>query len=163
MADTENSNDLIKMLNDQDAFTRKRAVKQVEHLEDKSVLDKLSQMLLTDPSPLVRHTITLTFKRKLNDKKLIDVLVKALEDQDAYVRAGAVSALGSIPDKAVIPFICQALQDEEVRVRMAAILQLNKIGDERAVPALKRLAHNYNEPPQVREAVADTISKIEKK
>ncbi len=81
---------------------------------------------------------------KLGEDAIPD-LVEAMSDGDAYVRAGAAKALGTLGATTAVPFLIDALRDKDLLVRGDAAEALGKIGDARAVPALIEAVHNDDE------------------
>jgi 3-methyladenine DNA glycosylase AlkC len=72
---------------------------------------------------------------KMKAKKDVKGLIKALTDEDKYVRKQAAWALGQMGESAVERLI-RALKDEEEAVRSRVAEALGKIGDARAVEPL---------------------------
>jgi HEAT repeat protein len=73
---------------------------------------------------------------KLQQKRNIDGLIKALSYKDSDVRFAAAFAVGRIGDPRAIPPLTTALNDENLNVREAAAIALGEIGDPQAIPAL---------------------------
>lgn len=76
-------------------------------------------------------------------------LIKALSDEDGYVRAAAADALGEIRDERAVKALAAAMQyrdnriyedDEDAEARNNAAEALGKIGDLRALDDLIRVA-----------------------
>lgn len=72
-----------------------------------------------------------------SDERSCSLLVSALTDPEAMIRAEAASALGQINYPQSIPHLTLALQDADLDVRKAAINSLGKSGAPQAVDALK--------------------------
>ncbi len=85
-------------------------------------------------------------------------LIRALQDEDGWVRREAAQALGEIKDARAVPPLIRALQDEDEGVREAAAEALGKIGDAQAVPTLIQALQDKNE--EVRKAAAEALGKI---
>ena len=73
----------------------------------------------------------------------IDVLMKALNDEDSRVRDSAVAALGNIGGETARGELISILRDEseESTVKLTAIQALYKIGDPESIAELKMLAN----------------------
>jgi len=70
----------------------------------------------------------------------LEPLIKALEDEEEYVRSSAAEALGEIGDKRAVEPLIKALEDDDKGVLYHAAYALGRIGDERAVePLIKAL------------------------
>lgn len=163
MDSNKNKDDLLKDLKDENSFTRKETVKSLEKLGDKSVIPAFIDLLLHDPSSVVRHAAALAFQKQLADKSAAEALIKALEDSALYVRGAAASALGVIKEKRAVPHLCKALQDSEAHVRWSAIAPLANIGDVSAVAPLRKLIDNPSELPYVKNAARDALARLGKK
>jgi HEAT repeat protein len=68
----------------------------------------------------------------INDKRVIEILLPALKDEDNDVRAGAAEALGFIRDKRAVEPLKKALKDEDPEVRKAASWALELVEEKRA-------------------------------
>lgn len=85
----------------------------------------------------------------LDPQSVVPLLVNAIADLDAGVRAVAATYLGIVkaaPDVA-IPALMQALEDTDVPVRLAAATALEEFGDAAlpALPALKKASGDKDE------------------
>ena len=120
----------------------------------------------TAPDPIVRRE-ALRSLGKLRERASIDpqmvvpVLVKALDDADASVRAIAVTYLGIVrddPDREV-DGLMTALADPEAEVREAAAVALFSYGllAERAVTALQKVAKSDPDEDVRREAARTLV------
>lgn len=68
---------------------------------------------------------------------VLERLAQALrDDEDAFVRSRAATALGALQDERAVPALESALEDEHASVRSQAIDALGRIGGERATMAL---------------------------
>ncbi len=54
---------------------------------------------------------------KIGDKRAVEPLITALDDEDELVREGAAKALGMLGDKRAVEPLITALGDEDVSVR----------------------------------------------
>lgn len=159
--DNPSIQDLVRALKNENSFTRKQAIKSLEKIGDKSVVPALIDILLLDPSSVVRHAAALAFQRKLSDRRAVAALIKALKDPALYVRGAAAAALGTIKDESAVPALIEALQDKEPHVRWAAIAPLAEIGDPAAIPAISELLDTSGELPYVKSAAKDALKKIQ--
>jgi len=95
---------------------------------------------------------------RLQEKKNVKGLIKALRHKDSDVRWRAAKALGEIGDKRAVEPLIQALKDKDRDVRKEAVWTLGRIGDKRAVePLIQALKDEYWD---VRERAAKTLVKI---
>jgi HEAT repeat protein len=94
---------------------------------------------------------------ELKDTRSIDPLMRALKDEDSYVRDNAAEAIGKIGKSAVEP-LTQALKDNNSYVREVAAEDLGKINDIRAVEPLIQALKDDNE--KVRSAAKDALTKL---
>ena len=71
---------------------------------------------------------------------VLEPLIKALEDEDAYIRENTIYALEKIGDKRAVQPLIKALGDKNPWNRQIVVKVLGKIGDKRAVqPLIKAL------------------------
>jgi HEAT repeat protein len=70
------------------------------------------------------------------DLGVVDKLIKALKDEDSYVRISVAWALGEIGDARAVDALIEALRDEDSYVRESIAWALGAIGDARAVDSL---------------------------
>ena len=91
--------------------------------------------------------------------RAVERLIKALSDDDKWVRKAAAEALGKIGiERAVVPLI-GVLSDDDWRTRNSAAEALGKIGDEQAVePLIKALRDRRS--VVVRRGAAEALGKI---
>ena len=54
---------------------------------------------------------------EIGSEKAVDALIKALNDQDSYVRSTAADALGKIGSEKAIDALVNALNDQDLYVR----------------------------------------------
>jgi HEAT repeat protein len=71
--------------------------------------------------------------QRMQEKRNVRGLVKALAHRDEEIRADAAAALGELGDAAAVAPLIAALQDDELWVRRRAAEALGKIGGRRAV------------------------------
>lgn len=80
---------------------------------------------------------------QLEEISAYGVLLKALEDQDARVRQGAVAALGELGDRRALPSLRKRLlHDGDVGVRTESAFRLGKLGGRDELPYLEKAAKN---------------------
>jgi HEAT repeat protein len=129
---------------------------------------------LVDPDVRLRRNVALVlnviaggwFDRSwsgINIRPCLPALMKALDDNDAYVRGWSAQAIGSIgPDAAeAVPALIAMLRNQDVGLRNSAAIALRGIGPEAksALPALREALSDPNE--QVRRFAARAIENIE--
>jgi bilin biosynthesis protein len=90
-----------------------------------------------------------------NDR-LFQILIAALTDPIAIVRAEAASGLGQINNSASTPHLILAGRDRDVDVRKAAVSALGKVGDTTATAPLKAAIQDSEPVVQVLAKVALT-------
>jgi HEAT repeat protein len=95
---------------------------------------------------------------KMEKKRNVEGLIKALEHKDPNVRKAAAKALGRIGDKRAVEPLIKALSDSDWEVRAAAAKALGKLGDLRAVEPL--ITALKDETIAVRECAAEALGKI---
>jgi HEAT repeats len=128
-------------------FAARRAEQQ-----DFATAEALYADLLTAPAPHHRAAAALGLaevERKLNVpvKENVDLLVRALADEDAAVRAAAEAALSSLDSMASVALLRQVMWDGEATLRPALLRILVKVDPNRA----DALAAGLHDPvPEVR-------------
>jgi HEAT repeat protein len=70
--------------------------------------------------------------------RAVTALIKALRDENAFVRVRAAEALGKTADQRAVYPLIYALADADEEVRMMAAISLGKIGKLQAVPPSSR-------------------------
>jgi len=93
-------------------------------------------------------------------KEAVEPLIKALGDEDAWVRWRAASVLGEIKDKRAVEPLIKALGDKDANVRSYAASALGEIKDTKAVEPLIKALGDRNE--EVRESAKQSINNIYK-
>jgi hypothetical protein len=91
-------------------------------------------------------------------KPAIEPLIRALNDEDAYVRKGTAKTIETIGEPAVEPLI-RALKDADEDIRGGAAEALGTIGDERAVEPLTQSLNDKGY--MVREHVVGALEKLD--
>jgi HEAT repeat protein len=90
----------------------------------------------------------------------VDHLVKALSDEDKWVRYLAVDALATIKDKKAVDSLVKVLKDQDQDVRFAAADALGRLGDARAEAGLKECLATDN--CYVKIAVEEALERLKK-
>ncbi|NER25334.1 MAG: NACHT domain-containing protein [Symploca sp. SIO1C2] len=88
----------------------------------------------------------------------VPLLIKALQDQEDYVRRNAAYALGKIRTEATILALIQSLQDQDYDVRRNAAQALGRVGTEAAIPAL--IQSLQDEHYDVRRNAAQALGRV---
>ena len=93
-------------------------------------------------------------------KPATDFLIKALKDDDRWVRYLAADALANIGATQSVDPLISLLKDPDQDVRFAASAALGKIGDAKAVAELQSVVKNDN--AYVKIAAEEALQKINK-
>lgn len=83
---------------------------------------------------------------------IVERLIKALRDENRYVRWGAAGALGELGDERAMEPLIQALKDKEIIVRNRVAWALGKIDQKAVFDSLTKILRNY-EISEVQERV----------
>ncbi len=86
-------------------------------------------------------------------------LMKALENDDPFVRLAAADMMGKLGWREAVPALTAVLKDPRWEVRQAAVFALGNIADESTAEALARMLHD-NEPT-VRFAAVEAILRLD--
>ncbi|MEM1370480.1 MAG: HEAT repeat domain-containing protein, partial [Cyanobacteria bacterium P01_H01_bin.15] len=95
-----------------------------------------------------------------SDEKVCQLLVAALDDQEALIRTEAAAVLGQINYPPSVEPLIRGVNDPDLDVRKAAINSLGKIGDPRATEPLKELLED--EDPAVKVLAKLAIAQMER-
>jgi len=122
---------------------------------------QLAAMLVEDPSGDVRRAAAQTLG-ELADERVADVLLAALEDRDALVRASALRAIEKLltPSRA-IRRLRSELGASDARRRAAVVYALARMGAGEAADDVQRLV--ADEDPDVRLALIHTANVLQAK
>ncbi len=93
-------------------------------------------------------------------KPATEFLIKALKDDDRWVRYLAADALANIGATQSVEPLLTLLKDPDQDVRFAASAALGKIGDPKAIPGLENVLKNDN--GYVRIAAEEALQKFQK-
>ncbi len=84
-------------------------------------------------------------EEKKRPSESVAELLKALKDEDWFVRRGAAEALGATRNSAAVPGLLAALKDNDSDVRWVAARALGAIGDASAAPGLLEALHDRDQ------------------
>lgn len=96
----------------------------------------------------------------LQAKSAVEMLTKALQDDNGNVRRLAASALGKIGAQEAVPNLIACLDDPKPQVRQYAIKALGKLAAARAVEPLRRIANDEAEKDYNRKSARIALQKI---
>ena len=89
----------------------------------------------------------------------VDALVKALEDDDKWVRYVSCDSLGKIAEPWCVPNLVMKLEDPDQDVRFAAAEALGNFRDVKIIDALTQVMEKDN--PFVKVAAEESLAKIQ--
>lgn len=118
----------------------------------KSEKPKVRASALAD---LVRHG-----REEAHRAQAVSVATRALEDDDAIVRAAAAVALADLGASESIAPLLTHVEDDDPHVREMALVALGEIGDRRALPRLRRALGDTR--PEVRYQAVIAFARVEK-
>lgn len=157
---------LIGLLKDTDLGVRWEAVRALGKIGDSRAIPTLLE-ILSSRDEGIRVAVVEALGRiargeGTNDKRIFSALLKALKDENRYVRYAAAGELAALGDKRAIPVLIEALRDENEEIRWRAAEMLGKIGDRKTIRALKRAAKKENDPG-ILAAITIAIEQIKSK
>ncbi|HZD55032.1 MAG TPA: HEAT repeat domain-containing protein, partial [Candidatus Aquicultoraceae bacterium] len=117
---------LIESLGDVSPEVRAKAAGGLGKLRDTRAVDRLLEILLSDPIPFVR-TRAAQALGSIGHPKVIDHLVHVLKDPEWWVRIRAIEALEVI-GRASVGALLVALEDDDEEVRRRAAMALERMG-----------------------------------
>jgi len=131
---------LKRTLKDEDVDVRIAAVTALGNICHAKTVPALIQAL-RDASPYIRQKAAVTLRAlRVSKPEDVDVVIRALQDNDANVRCAAAEALGEIKEKRATSYLMRTLKDPEWYVRRAVALALGKIEDPQAIAYLMHSA-----------------------
>ncbi len=117
---------LLDALFDVSPEVRAKAAGALGKIGDDRAVNKLTELLISDPVPFVRVRIANALG-EIGHPAVIDYLINVLKDPEWWVRVRAVEALEQLGDKAVSGLLI-ALEEDDVEVRRRAAMALERIG-----------------------------------
>lgn len=123
---------------------------------DQDILSLLEASKHENPHTRLRAIQSLA---KSNDPRSIPVLLDALDDTEAAVRATAATALGKLRAGQAKWQLLERLGEDDVEVRLAVIDALGRIADPDVVPGLSLTLRNA-QAPSLQIAAVHALSKI---
>ena len=144
---------------DGDAEVRAEAAKALAHVEiEDPVFVSMLLAGLKDLSPQVRVPVARLLGR-LEDERVVEALLEAIEDAHWKVRRNAENALVSMGSDAVPKLVEQLAVTKEQKL-LDVIMMLGEIGDPRAVEPLKAMRADKKRAPEVRAAIGLALGMI---
>jgi HEAT repeat protein len=130
--------ELIKTLNEGDAFDRQRSAIALGNMGKASAVEPLVKAL-GDEDNFVRDFAARALG-KIGDRKAVIPLIKAFDDENPLVQRSVALALGSLGDSRAVETLIKGMDSKHFMVRRAAAKALGDIGDVKAVdPLIKAL------------------------
>ncbi len=125
---------LRNALNDPEERVRQAAAESLEQIE---LLGELEQLLRQAVEGARGERVKALFAlEKARSERVYPVLLQALEDEDADLRAAAVQVLGRRHHPSTLKAVLKCLKDPEPAVRVHAAMALGAFGDRRLIPYL---------------------------
>ncbi|PZO53372.1 MAG: PBS lyase [Phormidesmis priestleyi] len=134
---------VVKALQDDRATVRRWAAALLGASEQAEALPPLRQVLLTDPSPIVRRTAGDALS-DLGNPQAIAAMVAALGDASSLVRWRAARFLNELGDASAIEPLTQAADAEsefDVRIEMTAAIDRIQAGKASQLPMWMRISN----------------------
>lgn len=117
---------LIESLGDVNPEVRAKSAGALGKLSESRAIDRLLEMLLSDPIPFVRTRVAQALGA-IGNPRVIDHLVQVLKDPEWWVRIRAIEALEQIGRESAGTLLA-ALEDEDGEVRRRAATALERMG-----------------------------------
>ncbi len=125
---------VIGLLDSERPYLRAGAARVLGRMGNRRVVGSLCRVLMEDPAGGPRAAAAQALG-DIGDPVCVDILIRALNDEDRLVRLYSVTSLGQIKDdRAVEPLIRQLKDNYRIKAEAARILGM--FGDERALPDL---------------------------
>lgn len=126
VADPRAALPLVESLGDVSPEVRAKAAAGLGRLREARAVDRLLEVLLSDPIPFVRTRVAQALGA-IGHPKVIDYLIHGLKDAEWWVRVRAVEALEQLGEIAADALIV-ALEDDDEEVRRRAAVALERTG-----------------------------------
>jgi len=157
---------LIGLLEDVDLGVRWEAVRALGKIGDSRAIPALLE-ILTGEDEGIRVMAVEALGRVVRgegmaNEKILSTFVKALKDENRYVRYAAAEELAALGDKRAIPVLIEALREGNEEIRWRAAERLGRIGNRRTIRALKRVAKKESDPG-ILAAITIAIEQIKSK
>lgn len=133
--DPASAGELMKALNDPDAFMRETSARALGDLKWSQARTQLELLLLKDNDAAVREAAAQAL-RSLRDPASTPVLIQALSDPASGVRTTVIDLLGYVGGTSAVPGLSGALKDVKPPVRRTAAAALKRIADPSSATAL---------------------------
>ncbi|MFY9227050.1 MAG: HEAT repeat domain-containing protein [Blastocatellia bacterium] len=156
---------LIKSLTDSNAQVRINVVRALGKITDPQAIPALIK-LIKDPDSEVRFCVTDSLIKLVNLNKepylkSLAILIKALKDNQASIRAKIAELLGKIADSKATQALIKTLKDPFAWVRAAAAKALGEIADPKSLSALLKASRDKED--FVREKVIFALGRLKDK
>lgn len=131
-----------------------------DKLDTSSIYKKLER--LSNKSLISIRKIEINSLAHIGSPVAVQALIKALEDEDVFVRLSAASALGDIGSPEAVTVLIKDMEDENTdkHVRESAASALGDIGTPEAVQALIKTLEDENIDKDVRGSAAFALGDI---
>lgn len=127
--------ELIPLLSDKNDKVLKSAMAALNNFEIAAVLEYLEEKLDEEDEEVDTRRSAVVALEQLGEPA-VDLLARAMRDEDRQVRISAIDALGRIKSATAVEPLIFAMRDRDEWVRWHGAEALGKIGDKRAVARL---------------------------
>ena len=94
---------------------------------------------------------------KINDGRIVEPLIAALDDNEPVFLKKAIIVLGNLADSRAVQLLIETLKDKNDDIRLTAVTALVKIGDPAVEPMILALGNGTSE---ARRGVADALGQL---
>jgi len=149
---------LVQQLSDPDERVRKRAVRALGALGERTPIEPLLQAL-NDQSGRVRGvTVTVLSKVKVRERVPIEPLLQMLDNPYGGIRQAALALLARLGERTPVEPLLHALSDPSAAVRWAAAIALGRLGERAPIEPLEQAFRDH--AWRVRSAVATAVGAL---
>jgi len=157
---------LLDIINNNDKNLKRRAIRVLGLIRDKSAAEKLIEVILSDDEEnVIRRAIWAL--GKIGDKRAIEALLKILNDKDRdktmrMLSAGSIGEIASdeeLNDSDAYLSLINAIRDRNAGVRSWAAYALGELGDIRGIDKLSYAFKNEYDP-RVKSTIQSAIIKL---
>lgn len=150
---------LTKALESRDDLTRELAAELLAEMLPNDPPDELIRMALENEQRALPNYMVHHFNFEGN-RYALEQGLKALADDDEWVRIRAAQLLGEVGNTDAVPDLVQALEDEDKDVVAAAVRSLGSLGDRRAVAPLMAVLADPLLSDYVAQSAANALSSL---
>ncbi len=150
---------LIKELKTTDLSLKKEIIRSLKEINDYRAIKPLLDLFNVETSNKVKARIAWALSHFIDDDFDITILIRALDDDNEYLKLGILLVLGIKKHTKCIPKLIELFKKEsKINIRKKIIWALGQMNDKKA---LKPLLHSLNDPShKIRRKSASVLARL---